>query len=501
MLPGSVDTLVVGAGFGGLGMASRLLAADPDADVLVVDKADGVGGTWRANTYPGCACDVPTSLYSYSFAPHPGWSHTFARQPEILDYLERFATTAGLRDRIVGGCEVLGAAWDSVAGRWQVTTSLGDVSARFLVAATGALSAPSVPDLPGTADFPGVSFHSATWRHDHDLTGKRVAVIGTGASAVQFVPEIAERAAHVTVFQRTPAWVIPRPDRAFSATEKALYRRVPLLHRMVRGTVYTFREFLGGLMAHATALLPVVEKVSKAHLRRQVRDPELRRRLTPDFRIGCKRILLSNDWWRTLDRPDVTLVDERASALTASGVVDATGTEHAVDTIVWATGFTPTEPPIAHALRGESGSTLAEQWAGSPAAYKGTTVHGFPNLFLLFGPNTNLGHGSIVYMLESQIAYAVNAVTTLGDGEYFDVTRDAEAGYNDAIQRSLRTTVWNAGGCSSWYVDATGRNSVQWPTFTFVFRRALRRFDRDAYAIRRVGERVPETVVPEAPAG
>ncbi|MFD7010920.1 flavin-containing monooxygenase [Rhodococcus jostii] len=486
-LPQHVHTLVVGAGFAGMGLAARILQTQPQADVLIIERGDDVGGTWRDNTYPGCACDVPTSLYSYSFAPSADWSHTFARQPEIHRYLKKVAADTGVRSRVVTDCELQEAHWDDDEAVWTVRTSRGTVTADVVVAATGALSTPSVPDMPGLETFGGTTFHSATWNHDHDLTGERVAVIGTGASAVQFVPEIAPVSEHLTVFQRTPAWVIPRLDRELSGSEKGLYRRLPLVQKAVRGTVYGFREALGGVLAHATGLLPVFEMVAKAHLRRQVRDPELRRKLTPNFTIGCKRMLLSNDWLRTLDRPDVTLVDAGLAGVTPDGVVDALGNEHKVDTIIFATGFTPTEPPVAHALRGANGRTLAEHWDGSPSAYKGTTVAGFPNLFLMYGPNTNLGHSSIVYMLESQSAYIADALNVMHHSEItaFEVTEEAQRRYNTRIQSELQTTVWNKGGCSSWYYDSEGRNSVQWPTFTWKFRSQLQRFDQENYVSRR----------------
>ncbi|SDI17745.1 Predicted flavoprotein CzcO associated with the cation diffusion facilitator CzcD [Rhodococcus triatomae] len=482
-LPGHVHTLVVGAGFAGIGLAARMLHTWPDADVLVIERAPSVGGTWRDNTYPGCACDVPTSLYSFSFAPGAGWSHTFARQPEILAYLEGVAADTGVLERVIVDCALEDAQWD---GRvWQVRTGRGALTADVVVAATGALSAPSVPDLPGLESFSGTTFHSASWNHGHDLTGERVAVVGTGASAVQFVPEIADRAAYLTVFQRTPAWVIPRLDREFSSAEKRLYRRFPFVQKAFRGSVYGFRELLGGVLAHATWLLPVFTAIAKLHLRRQVRDRGLRRRLTPDYTIGCKRILLSNDWLRTLDRGDVEVVASRAAAVTPDGIVDGEGIEHPVDTIVFATGFTPTEPPVAHLLRAADGTSLARSWAGSPTAYKGTTVSGFPNLFLLYGPNTNLGHSSIVYMLESQIAYVLDALHGMRREGWtaFEVDADVQQTYNAAVQDDLRSTVWNAGGCRSWYLDARGRNSVQWPTFTFEFRRRLRRFDSENYTV------------------
>lgn len=482
-LPAAVHTLVVGAGFAGLAAAAAVLRNDPRADVLIIERADEVGGTWRDNTYPGCACDVPTSLYSFSFAPSAKWSHTFARQPEIYRYLTSVADTTGLRRHLITGCELLGAAWDEDGQRWRVRTSLGEVSATVLVAATGALSTPKLPDVPGLDRFGGTVFHSATWNHDHDLTGERVAVIGTGASAVQFVPEIAQRTSHVTVFQRTPAWVMPRLDRTLGRLEKTLYRRIPLLQKVVRGLVYTYREVYLAALAHLTWLLPLVELVAKGQLRRQVPDPALRRALTPNFRIGCKRILLTNDWLPTLSRDDVDVVTTALAEVTETGVRDGDGRLHEVDTIIFATGFTPTEPPVAHLLTGVDGTTLAAHWGGSPSAHLGVTVPDFPNLFLMYGPNTNLGHSSIVYMLESQAAYLADALRVMrAEGlTSIAVRPDAERAYNAWIDHALTTTVWNSGGCSSWYLDSRGRNSVMWPTFTFRFRARTKTFDMQNY--------------------
>lgn len=487
-LPPSVHTLIVGAGFAGMAAAAAVLRAQPQADLLIIERADEVGGTWRDNTYPGCACDVPTSLYSFSFAPSAKWSHTFARQPEIHRYLTSVADRTGLRRHLITGCELLDAAWDEEEQCWRARTSLGTLTATVLVAATGALSTPKLPDVPGLNRFGGKVFHSATWNHDHDLTGERVAVIGTGASAVQFVPEIVDRTAHLTVFQRTPAWVMPRLDRTLGSLEKTLYRRIPLVQKLVRGMVYTYREIYLAALAHQTWLLPLVELVAKARLRRQVTDPALRAALTPDFRIGCKRILLTNDWLPTLARDDVEVVTTALSEITETGVVDGAGKHHDVDTIIFATGFTPTEPPVAHLLTGTDGATLAAHWAGSPSAYLGITVPGFPNLFLMYGPNTNLGHSSIIYMLESQAAYLADALRVMrAEGlASIGIRPDAEQAYNAWLTDALTNTVWNSGGCSSWYLDSRGRNSVMWPTFTFRFRARTKTFDVTNYATRRV---------------
>lgn len=482
-LPESVRVLVVGAGFAGIAAASRILDEDPGADVVIIERAGDVGGTWRDNTYPGCACDVPTSLYSFSFAPSPDWTHTFARQPEIYRYLRGVVDKSGLRDRIVTDCELTGATWDGVRSVWNVETSKGSVTADVVVAATGALSTPKFPQVPGVEKFAGTMFHSATWNHDHDLTGERVAVIGTGASAVQFVPEIADRTARLTVFQRTPAWVVPRLDRTLGRIEKALYRRFPASQKAVRGVIYGYREAYVTALAHHPKVLPLVTNVAKVHLRRQVKNPAKRAALMPDFMLGCKRMLLSNDWLKTLDRDDVDLVASGLTEITENSVIDADGNAHQVDTIIFATGFTPTEPPVSHALVGTDGRTLAEHWAGSPNAFKGTTVHGFPNLFLMYGPNTNLGHSSIVYMLESQANYVVSALAQLEERRLasVEVTEHAQRQYNSWIHDSLDGTVWNTGGCSSWYLDSEGKNPVMWPTYTFRFRNSTRTFDMSQY--------------------
>ncbi|MDV8000437.1 NAD(P)/FAD-dependent oxidoreductase [Rhodococcus sp. IEGM 1408] len=471
-----IGTLVIGAGFGGIAMADRLLREGRGGDLLVVEAADEVGGTWRDNTYPGCACDVPTALYSLSRHAHPDWSHAFGRQGEIQAYLVGVADRIGLRERLVTSCEVTGARWDVESARWVVDTNRGQVRARHLVVATGALSTPAVPPLPGLEGFDGEVFHSARWRHDVDLEGKRVAVVGTGASAVQFVPEIAGTAEHVTVFQRTPAWILPRLDKTISARRRALYRRFPLLQRIVRGRVYVGRELYVLAFTRAQFLLRYFEAFARFYLLLTVRDRAMRRALTPDFSIGCKRVLLTSQWFPALTRPDVTLVSGAAASVTPRGLVDAQGGEHPADVIIFGTGFQPTEPPIARAVTGADGRTLAEHWAGSPRAHNGVSVAGFPNLFLIYGPNTNLGHSSIVYMLESQAEHVMRLLDLSGDAERgtVEVRGDALEEYADRMDRELAHTVWNDGGCSSWYIDSRGRNSVQWPTYTFRYREQLR---------------------------
>lgn len=484
-----MHTLVVGAGFGGIGMAATLLRDAPADDVLVIERGDDVGGTWRVNTYPGAACDVPSALYSYSFAPEPGWSRAHGTQAEIHAYLRRVARETGVADRTVLDCELLDACWDDERARWDIETSRGALTADVLVNATGALSTPVVPKIPGAELFRGNMFHSAEWDHGCDLAGRDVAVVGTGASAIQFVPEIVDRVGRLTLFQRTASWVMPKHDHRIARPVRALYRRAPWVQQLARGLVYGQKEAYVVGMTKPLArrvVLPLFEKRARSVLRAQVRDPELRRRLTPEFAITCKRILLSNDWFPAITRPHVTVVSSELSAVTPNGVVDAAGNEYPADVIIFGTGFAPTEPPVAHRIRGTAGRTLAEQWNGSPAAHLGISVHGFPNLFLMYGPNTNLGHSSIVYMLESQAAYIAGALRTMAQRrlDTLEVREDVQRRYTDELDPLLARTVWNAGGCNSWYLDATGRNSVMWPTFTWKYRSRTREFDVRDYTVR-----------------
>jgi cation diffusion facilitator CzcD-associated flavoprotein CzcO len=489
-LPAHVDVLVVGVGFGGLAALHRLTIDHPGLRTLAIERADGPGGVWRDNDYPGAACDVPTSLYSLSFAPNPDWSHTFGRQHEIHDYLRSVA--ARFADRIRYNCALTAARWDADAAEWEVDTTCGRLRCRFLVAAPGALSEPGVPAVRGAEDFTGTTFHSAKWDHTQDLRGRRVAVVGTGASAIQIVPEIAGQVEHLTVLQRTPAWILPRLDRTISPLERGVYRRFPAVHRLMRRLVWAHRESFVVFMARMPWLLPVVRAVALTLLRVQVRDPQLRRRLIPGYTIGCKRILLSNKWYPALQRDNVTVAGA-LSRFTEHGVVDADGHEHRVDTVIFATGFTPTEPPIAKVVTGRHGRTLAQVWAGSPRAYRGVEVHGFPNLFFMYGPNTNLGHSSIVLMLEPQAHYISAALTelTLRGHRTFEVTQQAQDRYNAELDPDLDRTVWNSGGCSSWYLDSTGRNSVMWPRYTCDYRRLMSRFD--------AADHVFDEAVPAAP--
>jgi cation diffusion facilitator CzcD-associated flavoprotein CzcO len=475
--------LIVGAGFAGLGMAIKL-RREGELDFAVIERGSDVGGTWRDNTYPGCRCDVPSHLYSFSFAPNPNWSSTFSPQAEILDYLRDCAERYGVTPHISIDHELESAAWDEDEQLWLLDTSRGELTAEVLVAGQGALSEPLVPDLPGLERFEGASFHSAQWDHEHELDGERVAVIGTGASAIQFVPEIQPRVEQLHVFQRTAPWVVPRPDRPLTRFERAVYRRLPRAQLAMRAGIYWARESLLLGFRHR-AVGKLIERIALKHLRRQVPDPELRARLTPRYAIGCKRILPTDEWYPALAKPNVEVVTDGIREIRARSIVTADGVEREVDTILFGTGFQVTDVPIAGAIRGRDGRTLAELWNGSPEAYKGTSVAGYPNLFLLVGPNTGLGHTSIVFMIESQIDYVLDALRAMRrhGARTVEVLPSAQRAYNAEIQRMTRGTVWVAGGCSSYYIDRNGRNSTLWPSFTWPFRQQTRRFDEAAYAL------------------
>jgi cation diffusion facilitator CzcD-associated flavoprotein CzcO len=481
--PREVDVAIVGSGFSGLGMAIRLRQQGLH-DFVVLERGDEVGGTWHYNTYPGCACDVPSHLYSFSFAPNPGWSQTYSPQPEIRDYLRRCADEFGIRPHLRLRHEVTAAEWDEDARRWRIETSQGSLSARVLVSGMGPLTEPKVPDIPGLDDFEGETFHSARWNHDYDLTGKRVASIGTGASAIQYVPEIQPKVERLHVFQRTPPWIAPHSNRPITALERRIYRALPAAQRLVRGGVYAAREALVLGFVKDPRLMGIVERVARHHMRSQISDPELIEKVTPDYTIGCKRILPSNRWYPALDQPNVELVTGGVKEVRRGSVVSGDGVERPVDAIVFGTGFQVTDMPATRYLRGRDGELLFDVWKRSPRAYLGTAAPGFPNLFLLLGPNTGLGHGSMVYMIESQIQYVMDALRVMRerDLETVEVQPAAVERYNESLERRIEGTVWNT-GCSSWYLDDTGRNATQWPDWTWRFRQRTARFDPDAYLL------------------
>ena len=477
------DVIVVGAGISGIGAAIKLRSAGI-TDFAVLEKGAEIGGTWRDNTYPGCACDVPSALYSYSFAPNPEWTRAFAPQAEIRAYVRDTAERFGVLAHVQLGVEVQRSEW---TGRWELTTSHGRYTARALVAAAGPWHEPRLPDLPGLRTFGGPAFHSSRWNHDVDLTGQRVAVIGTGASAVQFVPEIASRVAELHLFQRTAQWVLPKPDHHVPRAERWLLRTVPGARAALRRAEYAGVEALGVGFRHPW-LLRQVQRVGRAHLRATVRDPQLRAMLTPDYTLGCKRLLMSNTYYPALTRPNVS-VHPAAEAVDGATVVGADGTRAEVDVIIFGTGFHILDMPVADHVVGADGYSLAEHWSGSPQAYLGTTVSGFPNLFLLLGPNLGTGHTSAFMILEAQLAYAMDGIRYLRDAGWpsVDVRAAVQAEFNAQVQAALPSTVYNAGGCASYYLDGNGRNSFSWPWSTGRMRRRVREFDPSEYV---VGERV-----------
>jgi cation diffusion facilitator CzcD-associated flavoprotein CzcO len=475
---------ILGAGFGGLGMAIRLKQAGIE-DFVVWERDAEVGGTWWANSYPGCQCDIPSHLYSFSFAPNPDWTRTYPLQPELKRYLSECTERYGARDQIRLDCEVTSAEWDEGEGVWRIGTAQGPFTVELLIAAPGFLSEPATPALPGLDDFEGETFHTARWNHDHDLTGRRVAVIGTGASAIQVVPRIQPIVEQLDVFQRTPPWVMPHRDRPITDIERRVYRRFPALQRAVRSTVYFIRELLVPGFVYRPKLMRLPQRMARRHLEKQVPDLALRTRLTPDYSFGCKRVLPSNDWYPAITQPNVSVITGGIREVKPKGIVTTDGELHELDTIVLATGFHVTDVRFAKIVRGRDGALMSDVWNGSPQAYRGTAVAGFPNLFIITGPNTGLGHNSLVYMIEAQLDYLMDALRVIDErgATRVEVRRAVQEAYNAELQSRMGGTVWNSGGCSSWYIDANGKNTTIWPDFTWRFRRQTRHFDAAAYEL------------------
>lgn len=475
-IPTSLRVAILGAGASGLGMAIALKKAGIDA-FTIFEKSQGVGGTWRDNTYPGAGCDVPSHMYSFSFAPNPDWSRIFSPQSEILAYFEDCAKRFDLLAHCRFRTEVESAVFDEAAGVWRLTTKEGEeFAAEVLVSGVGQLSRPMFPHLPGLENFRGKTFHSARWDHACDLAGKRVAVIGNGASAVQFVPHVAAAAAKMSLFQRSNNWITPRNDRNYTAREKQLFRRWPALRRFHRGLIYVLLEKNVLVFRPGSWMARVMEKRARAHLDAQVKDPVLRGKLTPDYPVGCKRILVGDDYYPALVRDNVEVVTEAIAHVTADAVVTQDGREHPVDTIIYGTGFVTTDFLAPMHVTGRDGIRLEDAWREGAEAYFGVAVSGFPNFFLLYGPNTNLGHNSILYMIETQVRYVMSCLARMRakDLAWMDVKPDAMAAYNRELQRALGRTVW-AAGCSNWYKTAGGKITNNWAASTLGYRWRMRR--------------------------
>ncbi len=453
--------VVVGAGFAGLGMAIRLRQAGLD-DFVVLEKATEIGGTWRDNTYPGCACDIPAALYSFSFAPFGDWSRRYPSQAEIQRYLLDCVDRFGVRPHLRLGTTLAEATHDEATGLWRLRTGDGTtLLTRVLVLAPGTLHHPALPDIPGLERFAGPAFHSARWDHGVAIEGKRVAVIGTGASAIQLVPELAKQAAHLTLFQRTPAWVLPKHDPVAGPARRAMMRAIPLLRRIERAWVYWSHESRAIGFILAPRLMEAVERRARTYAKRVLGDAGLRERLTPDYRIGCKRVLLSNDFLPALERPNVTVIAAPIARVEPDGLMTADGATHPADVLVFATGFKATEPLGPMLVTGRDGASLADAWHQGVPAWLGLAAPGFPNLFLLGGPNTGLGHNSIVFMLEAQIGHVLRTLRRMRRDRIgsVEVRGEVASGFAAWLEARMQRTVWMS-GCRSWYLDAAGRNTV-----------------------------------------
>ena len=481
-----IDVIIVGGGFAGLGMAIKLKQEGRRSFVLLEKEAD-LGGTWYVNNYPGCACDVQSHLYSFSFEPNPHWSRSFSPQKEIHAYLEHCADKYEVRRHMRFNAEVSRARYLDQEQLWEVTTSDGRIQrARALVLGTGGLSRPALPDIPGLADFKGKTFHSQQWDHDYDLAGKKVAVIGTGASAIQFVPEIAPKVASMDLYQRTPPWIMPKPDYPMSGLAQGMLDKFPAAQKAYRSAIYWMLEARAAGFTGGAKFMKLMEPMARRFIRKQIKDPELRAKVTPNYTLGCKRILLSNNYYPALARDNVDVVTSGIQRITESGLIDREGQARDVDTIILGTGFAATAPLPAGMIMGRDGLDITEAWKDSgPQAYLGTTVAGFPNMFIMTGPNTGLGHSSMVFMIESQLAYVMSALKAMDRQGLLEVEvrANVQQRFNERLQRKMAGTVWAQGGCNSWYMDENGRNPTLWPYYTWQYRRATRKFDSENYQL------------------
>ena len=477
------DTFIVGAGISGIATAIRLDQVGY-TNYKIIEKATRVGGTWRENTYPGCGCDVPSALYSYSFAPSAKWSHLFARQPEILNYLEEVSEKFNVSSKIEFGTELLNAAWDTERNLWVIETNKGQYLSRTVVFATGPITEAQIPKLDGIETFQGEMFHSAKWNHDYDLTGKRIAVIGTGASAIQFVPQIQPLAKELYVYQRTAPWVVPKPDTDLGDVSKALIEKFPLIQKTWRKTVAQSLNAINFGLRNPAVLKPVGE-LAKLILRFQIEDAELRKNVTPNFTIGCKRLLFANNYYPALQQPNTKLIPHGLVKVEGNTVVSANGERHEVDVIIWGTGFEVSHPPIGKRVLNEKGECLNDLWkSSSPEAYLGTSIENVPNAFLILGPNV-LVYDSFIGLAEAQLDYIVDGLLKIKEKSIskLNIKPEVIKEHNDLVQKHLKTTVFNAGGCKSYYLDANGRNFAAWPWSLKALKKRLKRMDLNDYQV------------------
>lgn len=476
------DIAIIGTGFGGLGMAIQLKQAGHD-DFIILEKGASSGGCWRENSYPGAACDVPSLLYSFSFEPKTDWTRTYAPQPEIEAYLQHCENKYQLSNKIQFNTEVVNAVFDAEVGRWLLTTASGQqISARIFISACGQLSQPAIPQLKGIEDFSGKVMHSARWDHEYNLKGKKVVVIGTGASAIQFVPEIAKEVESLHVLQRSAPYILPKPDRAYSAKEQQKFKSSPLWQRLCRLGIYLTHESRALGFTQFPQLMRASQAKCARYMKKTIKDPELRKKFTPDYDIGCKRVLISNNYYPAFTQANVSLETEAIDCITNQGVRLKDGREIKADTLIYGTGFKATEFLTPMTVTGLRGKTLNQEWHKGAEAYLGITVKDFPNFFMLYGPNTNLGHSSIVYMLESQIHYILNAVDILtrDNLKYLSIKDQTQVQFNQRVQNKLSNTVWE-NNCNSWYKNSDGKNTVNWPDFTFKYRSQTRQLNLNDY--------------------
>ncbi|HEV2814581.1 MAG TPA: NAD(P)/FAD-dependent oxidoreductase [Solirubrobacteraceae bacterium] len=483
MAPSPRSIAVVGGGLAGVGAAVMLRRAG-HRDVTVFERGDRVGGVWHHNTYPGAACDVPSHLYEFSFAPNPRWSRRYAPQAEIQAYVEDLARREGVIDSVRTNCEVVGARWDAERTKWVLLTAKGTHEADVLITACGQLSVPARPQIAGLDDFSGPVFHTAEWDHDVELDGKRVAVVGTGCSAIQVVPSIQPRVARVDVYQRSPGWTFPKMDYAYKERTKRLFERFPALQRADRAAVFAFMEIGAAAMTSRPGLLKPFRAVGRWQINRAIKDPELRAKVTPKDEIGCKRIMLTDEWYPTLAKPNVDVVTERIAAVTPGGIRTQDGTERAHDVLVLATGFRSHGFVAPMEIVGEDSRALAEEWASVPRAYLGMSVPGFPNMFLLYGPNTNGGTGSVIYTIEANVKHVISALEELdrADARRIEVSRRAAEAFDRELRAALAGTVWHS-GCTNWYVDADGNDPNQWPWLWSQYRKRTERIRPGDYVV------------------
>lgn len=479
-----LDVAIIGAGFSGLCMAIALKKAGYST-FRIFEKADDLGGTWRHNRYPGCACDVPSHLYSFSFEPNPDWSRSYSPQPEIWRYMKNCADKYHLLENIRLNAAVREAVFDESNHYWRIMLEDGETfTARALISGVGALHLPAFPKIEGLDTFTGRAFHSSHWEEGIDLSGLRVGIVGTGASAIQIMPSIAPQVKELSLFQRTPPWILPRMDGGFSDRTKWLFRRVPGLRKLFRAAIYCTMEMRAVGFLGNRKLMERAEKMALDYLEQSVADPALRKALTPDYQIGCKRILISDDYYQAFNRPNVSLVTSAINRATPRGLVTADGKEHDLDVLIYATGFRANEPLAELHIAGRGGHSLEHEWRYGAEAYYGIAAAGYPNFFMLLGPNTGLGHNSIILMIEAQVRYVMHCLGWLfreGASEV-EVRRDVQRAFNAKLKDMLARTVWQS-GCRSWYLNENGSNSTIWPGYTFSYRWQTRQPDPHDFLI------------------